>query len=310
MRRDSMAIAEIQVKNRLREDIGDIGGLAQSIKSWGLIHPIVVDDAGRLIAGQRRIEACKRLGMKRVDVRYFGELSAAERREIEDEENLHRKDLTAYERSKKVKEITDRAKAESAKTLPESGTVSKGRRGPAKNAQSTKSVAKKTGIPRQTIHDAEAHVAAAERYPVLQGPDWTQSAAMRTAKVLDDIPSKDRRRILSLVSDVHAPAREAARMVDQWSRTSPDRRERLWNTARNGDSRSRSIAITTLARTAPEPDPRAVYLVGVIRTLERFVRQYPNDPNNDGIRRHVVACKKLHDAIEAEHQSQIHEASV
>lgn len=57
-----MNINSIIIGKRHRRELGDIDGLAASIADVGLLHPVVVTPAGELIAGQRRIEACKRLG--------------------------------------------------------------------------------------------------------------------------------------------------------------------------------------------------------------------------------------------------------
>lgn len=43
--------------------------LMRSIKTQGLIEPIIVDGAGVIISGHGRFEACKRLGMTKVNVR-------------------------------------------------------------------------------------------------------------------------------------------------------------------------------------------------------------------------------------------------
>jgi len=56
------AIAEIHVGERHRRDMGDIDHLAASIEDVGILHPIVVTPGGELIAGQRRLQACKLLG--------------------------------------------------------------------------------------------------------------------------------------------------------------------------------------------------------------------------------------------------------
>jgi ParB family chromosome partitioning protein len=63
------AIADIRVGKRHRRDLGDIEGLAASIAAIGLIHPIPIDEDGRLLAGARRLAACKRLGLEEVEVR-------------------------------------------------------------------------------------------------------------------------------------------------------------------------------------------------------------------------------------------------
>jgi N6-adenosine-specific RNA methylase IME4 len=65
----TMPIAAIRVGTRHRRDMGDISTLADSIAELGLLHPIVVTPDGTLIAGQRRIEACRALGRSEIPVR-------------------------------------------------------------------------------------------------------------------------------------------------------------------------------------------------------------------------------------------------
>jgi ParB family transcriptional regulator, chromosome partitioning protein len=48
--------------------MGDIDSLAASIRDVGLLHPIVIAPAGRLIAGARRLKAVERLGRADIDV--------------------------------------------------------------------------------------------------------------------------------------------------------------------------------------------------------------------------------------------------
>lgn len=64
-----MLIKDIIVKDRFRKDLGDINTLAESIYQIGLLHPIVIQkDTNRLIAGGRRLEACKQLGWDEIPV--------------------------------------------------------------------------------------------------------------------------------------------------------------------------------------------------------------------------------------------------
>jgi ParB/RepB/Spo0J family partition protein len=65
-----LSIRKIKVRNRYRKSLGDIESLAANIKELGLLHPIVVRPDGRLIAGERRMAACIRLGWKSVPVTY------------------------------------------------------------------------------------------------------------------------------------------------------------------------------------------------------------------------------------------------
>ena len=63
-----MVIAEISVGSRCRTDVGDIDALAAGIREAGLLHPVVVTPDGKLIAGSRRLAACKSLGWDKVPV--------------------------------------------------------------------------------------------------------------------------------------------------------------------------------------------------------------------------------------------------
>jgi len=104
----------IHIQNRIRKDLGDIDGLAASIKDNGLIEPIVLTGYRendlvlvRLVAGERRLTALKKLGFTKLEhgVHYIWRdelrdddpkirLLAAS---IEMEENIRRKDLTWVE---------------------------------------------------------------------------------------------------------------------------------------------------------------------------------------------------------------------
>jgi len=89
-----MPIAEIIIGKRHRTDLGDVKGLARSIREIGLLHPIAVRPDGVLIAGERRLAAYKLLGISAIPVRVInldqvlsGELA----------ENTCRKDLRPSE---------------------------------------------------------------------------------------------------------------------------------------------------------------------------------------------------------------------
>lgn len=64
-----MRISKISIGKRHRRDLGDIDALAASIRDIGLLNPITVDERGRLLAGARRLAACKLLGLQQVEVR-------------------------------------------------------------------------------------------------------------------------------------------------------------------------------------------------------------------------------------------------
>src|SRR5258708_5867383 len=61
-------ISSIRVGTRHRRDLGDIDALARSIADVGLLHPIVITAGGVLVAGERRLTACKQLSWTEVPV--------------------------------------------------------------------------------------------------------------------------------------------------------------------------------------------------------------------------------------------------
>jgi hypothetical protein len=184
-------INEVVVGDRRREDIGDIEGLAKSIKTYGLLHPIVIDSKNNLVAGGRRLAACKSLQWGEIEFTPLGELTEKQLRIIELEENLRRKDLTEYEKSRDlvklvevVKEIT---KEENVCVLRTQTPVNqKGVTIPG----SYRDIANKTGLPEGTIREAEKHVKAVESYPELR--ELPKKETIQAAKKLDAMPEPER----------------------------------------------------------------------------------------------------------------------
>lgn len=89
-----LAVSAINVGMRHRRDLGDVAGLAKSIEAVGLLHPIVVTSDGTLIAGERRLAACKHLGWAEVPVTV---VDLAEIVKGEYAENAERKDFLPSE---------------------------------------------------------------------------------------------------------------------------------------------------------------------------------------------------------------------
>ena len=91
----NIAIRDVIIGDRFRQDLGDIDSLAQSIADVGLLHPIVVTPGNTLIAGRRRLEAYKRLGLVEIEATVV-DLQEIARGEFA--ENEIRKDFTWSER--------------------------------------------------------------------------------------------------------------------------------------------------------------------------------------------------------------------
>jgi ParB-like chromosome segregation protein Spo0J len=187
-----LPINDIKVGKRLRSDMGDIAGLAESIQEHGLLHPLIVAEDNTLIAGERRLRAMRQLGYEEVPVRFWQSLGANDRRVIELEENVRRKDLTELERSRKIVKLADVAQevlAEPAKTL-------QGGR-PSKRRVPEQQVSEFVSIPRKTIEEARAHVAIAEEFPTLGAVRKTD--AVKIARKLNAMEPEEREATAELI---------------------------------------------------------------------------------------------------------------
>lgn len=90
-------IKDIIVKKRIRKDFGDIEALAESLKRYGQITPILISGKNILIAGERRLEAAKRLGWRTINAAISDKSGELARLELEVEENIRRQDFTPEE---------------------------------------------------------------------------------------------------------------------------------------------------------------------------------------------------------------------
>ncbi|MHB8953522.1 MAG: DNA methyltransferase [Pirellulaceae bacterium] len=131
--RRAIAIDAIDVGNRTRKDMGDLAALASSIEEIGLLQPVVIDSENKLVAGRRRIEACKRLGWKEVPVVFATSVdSLFKLAQAESDENTCRKDFTpeeAVRMGERIEKVAvDLAKAAQKKAAAEGGkTAGRGR---------------------------------------------------------------------------------------------------------------------------------------------------------------------------------------
>jgi ParB family transcriptional regulator, chromosome partitioning protein len=117
----SLPLDAVKIGTRHRRDMGDIDGLARSIRAVGLLHPVVVRPDGLLIAGERRLVACRQLGWSDVPVTEV-DLEQVARGELA--ENSDRKDFLPSEIDAIRKAVAPiEAAAEKRMTLGKVSTV-------------------------------------------------------------------------------------------------------------------------------------------------------------------------------------------
>lgn len=121
-------VDEILVLDRVRVNLGNLEELQLSIFYWKLVHPIIVEKLKtptkegykyRLIAGERRLQATKNLGEEHIKARLTSDLTPYERKALEAEENLRRRDLTWQEEVTQERELFELKQQVAKSTLPE-----------------------------------------------------------------------------------------------------------------------------------------------------------------------------------------------
>jgi hypothetical protein len=167
-----LSITGIKVRHRYRKNLGDIESLAASIKELGLLHPIVVRPDGLLIAGERRLAACKRLGWKTVPVT-FVDLKEVVRGEFA--ENAFRKDFLPSEIDAIRRAIEPYERAAAKERQRQHGGTAPGRRKHSRkvslsDGQTRDKIGAFAGISGRSLPKIQAIVEAAEQKPRRYGP--------------------------------------------------------------------------------------------------------------------------------------------
>jgi ParB family chromosome partitioning protein len=87
----------IIVKKRIRKEMGDIVALAESMKRYGQMNPIVLNSRNQLVAGGRRLEAARYLGWLTINAVIVDINDSLPMLEYEVEENLQRQNFSSEE---------------------------------------------------------------------------------------------------------------------------------------------------------------------------------------------------------------------
>ncbi len=112
-------VKEIIIGDRIREDLGDVDKLVESISEIGLLHPIVVKQKGDeyfLLAGRRRLEAFMKMGKETIPVTVVS-LEDVLRAEIH--ENMVRENFTFQEMRIVRREFEPEIEAQNKKIMIE-----------------------------------------------------------------------------------------------------------------------------------------------------------------------------------------------
>lgn len=169
-----VAIVDIDRSERYRKDIGELRELCQSIDKVGLLQPIVITKAKKLVAGARRIAAYERLGHCRIKANIVENLDdAALFLRAEQDENTCRKEFTPSEKVAIGKALEELERPEAKKRQAAAGPrAGKGKKSgsvnfsePVEKGDTRDKVAAAVGMSGPTYEAAKQIVDAAEESP-------------------------------------------------------------------------------------------------------------------------------------------------
>lgn len=168
-----MKVADIKIGERIRQELGNIDSLADSIQRVGLLHPVVVTEDGRLISGARRIVACIKLGWDDVPITTAHTLKeAVDLLQAERDENTERKPLEIKEvfALRKLlepleKEAAERRRSQAPGQSQGTKKVSSGKLPEETKGEALEKVAEAVGISRSTLEHITKVEEAAEAEP-------------------------------------------------------------------------------------------------------------------------------------------------
>ena len=163
----SVKLSQIKVANRHRKDMGDLRGLADSIRDHGLLQPIGVTNESDLVFGHRRLKAAKLLGWNEIPC-VVVDLESIVTGEYA--ENEIRKDFTLSERDSIRRAIDAEEKAKAKERQREHGKTAPGR----------KTLPQKSAEVKTSTKPRESRTAAAKRVGL-----GSHDTASKVGKVVD-----------------------------------------------------------------------------------------------------------------------------
>lgn len=174
-------LKSIVIGERARDEMGDLDGLEEDMKSSGLITPLAVkdnkDNTYTLLAGERRYTVLKRNEIPAIPVRiYTRDLSELEMKIIEKSENFHRKDMEFYELDRLTLEIHQMQQQLHGVKSP----------GPNQDGWSVENTGEMTGVTKGAVSMSIKRAEARDAFPELFDGCKTASDASKVLKNLDE----------------------------------------------------------------------------------------------------------------------------
>lgn len=228
----TVRIDEIVVTGRYRQQLGDIDALAASIRSIGLLHPPVVTPDNRLVAGQRRLEACRMLGMTEIPVTVAKDLRDASALLIaERDENTCRQNMTPTELAALGLALEELERPDARRRQSEGGRI--GGKGGKQASENFTEASGPTGNTRDIVASALG----------VSGPTYDRAKAVLLA-------SEDE----TLSEDVRERVQEIKEEMDRTGKVAPAYNKMLEATGRKRSAEKKNGR--------PEPETRSPRRIG------------------------------------------------
>jgi ParB-like chromosome segregation protein Spo0J len=178
-------LADIEVGDRARQEMGDLNEIEASMKEQGLISPLAVkqtDDGYFLLAGERRYLILQKNKVETVPVRiYPADISKFEMKAIELAENFHRKDMEYWEYDNLILEVHTLKQELHGIKAP----------GPDHHGWGMEDTAKISGSSKAAVSTAISRAEAREAFPELFEKCKTSSDASKVIKKVDEALVKE-----------------------------------------------------------------------------------------------------------------------
>jgi ParB-like chromosome segregation protein Spo0J len=177
-------LAAIQVpKTRVRKQLGPLSPLIKSLTRYGILHPLIVDQRGRLVAGMRRLRAAEKSGLTKVPVRVI-ELTPEEAAQIEVEENVQRESLNAMKARGRVADVMRYREQLEAKAIASGKVLSLGGR-----KKIRKEAIARAGLNENQYKHAQKREKTAGEMPKLD--HWGKDSVNRVRGIIKEAPKRE-----------------------------------------------------------------------------------------------------------------------
>ena len=164
-----MKVDEIIVKDRIRKDSGGMMELINDIKANGLINPVTINTDHVLLAGYRRLTACKALGMTDIPVHMVSTKSEEQDLKVEISENEIRKEFTMTERLDYARRL------QRIESIKAEERMKAGKQDPVQNSAQGKTrdkVAEQVNMSHDTLRKAQEIAENKDKFDPEEFKDW------------------------------------------------------------------------------------------------------------------------------------------